>query len=677
MKGMTRLNCIMGRGSMAIVRWSIPAALVILALSVPAPDAATAAAPETLRFSAVDAMDGKAVYGRQCAACHGINLEDGSAAPLKGSGFETGWIAGGRTLGDLVHAVKDMPKQAPRSLSEQDYSTLTAYVLSANGLAGEKTLRLDTELRNLLGAEEAETASAAQAGPARSFPAKPEQVRQSQASFPGDDELLSPADGDWLMYNRTYAGDRHSPLSQIDASNVKDLQPVCIMTPGVLGSFQNSPIIYSGLGFIGSTYGVYAFDPATCERKWEYVHSPSGPEGIKTNRGMAIYDGKLFRGTTDGHLLALNMMTGDLLWDAHVADSSYGYGIGAAPIAFDGRVIVGLAGGDYGNTGHVYAFDAETGDRIWTFDTIDKKSWPKGAERGGGATWTTVAVDVEERLVFVPVGNPAPDFFPGARPGDNLYTNSIVALHADTGKVAWHVQQIAGDFHDWDTAAAPVLYEQNGRRLMAVGTKAGYVYIYDRDSHKLVARTSVVHRLNDTIEFSKEPLRVCPGTVSGVEWNGPAFDPESNLLVVNSVDWCATYTARPPQGWSKGQWYMEGGVSYGPPEEKTGRTYALDAATGKERWMRKSRGAMIGAVTPTAGGVTFTGGADGMFLALDTASGEELYRFHTGGAIGGGIATYLVEGRQYVAVASGGIGLVDYGIHGAPAVVVFALPASD
>jgi len=650
--------------------WPSSVALLVLAAAIPA----GAAGPETFTFNAEQADEGQTLYRSQCAACHGAQLEDGSSAPLKGGAFLSAWASGGKTLGDLAHAIRDMPKQAPGSLSPEEYGSLTGYILSANGADADAQIRMDADLKTLLGTGGTARSAAVTRKVPAVFPASPAIVKAAQSSAPGDDELLHPSPDNWLMFNRTYSGDRFSPLSQIDTDNVKDLQAVCIMSPGVLGSFQNSPIIYNGMGFIGSTYGVFAFDPATCERKWEYTHAASGPEGIKTNRGMAIYDGKLFRGTTDGHLLALDMKTGELLWDAHVADGAYGYSIGAAPVAFEGRIIVGLAGGDFGNTGHVYAFDADSGECIWTFDTIDEKSWPKGAERGGGATWTTVAIDVKDRLVFVPVGNPAPDLFPGARPGDNLYTNSVVAIHADTGKIAWHVQQIAGDYHDWDTAAAPVLYEQGGKRMLAVGTKAGYVYIYDRDTRKLVARTSVVPRLNDTLPFPEEPLHVCPGTVAGVEWNGPAFDPASGSLLVNTVDWCSYYAARPPQGWTKGQWYMEGDVAYAPDEERKGLTHALDGVTGKVIWKRKAPAPMIGAVTPTAGGITFTGGADGVFLALDTKSGEELYRFQTGGAIGGGIATYVIDDRQYVAVASGGIGLVDYGIHGAPAVIVFTLP---
>jgi PQQ-dependent dehydrogenase (methanol/ethanol family) len=564
-----------------------------------------------------------------------------------------------------------MPKQAPNSLPTADYVNLTAFLLIANGYKPGSTVAPGQSLTELLPS----SGKASQAAEIEStpFPAPPIRAGVSQGSAPTDAELLHPADSDWLMFNRSYAGDRFSPLSQINTGTAVRLQPACLLQLGVLGSFQSSPLVYKGTGFVGSAYGVYAFDAATCIRKWTYTYTPTGPEGFPTSRGIAFYDGKIFRGTPDAHLIALDAETGNLVWDVHVADGARGYGVTAAPVIFKGKVIVGLAGGDYGANGHVYAFDARTGEKLWAFDTIERKSWPKGAEVGGGATWTTVAVDPKDGLVFIPVGNPSPDYYTGSRPGGNLYSNSVVALDAATGKVAWYVQQIAGDYHDWDTAAAPVLYEQNGRRYMAVGNKAGYVYVYDRDTHKMVSRTSVVTRVNDEAPFTAKPLRVCPGSISGVEWNGPAYDPVYKALYVNSIEWCSIYTAKVPEGNRPGALYLEGDIAMDPPDKSSGWTRALDAATGAERWARPAPKPMVGAVTPTAGGVVLTGGGDGRFLVLDQRDGRVLYSFNTGGSIGGGVATYMVGDKQYVAVASGGFGLAPYGDSGAPTLVVFAL----
>ena len=644
-----------------------------LALTVTV-NASAATDPAPFRFTEAQITRGKVAYLTSCSGCHGARLEGGNAVALAGKPFANRWFTGDRSYGDLDHAIHSMPKTAPNSLPKPDYDALMAFILSANGFSPGDTADAG-DPRIIVAAPDATSTGAPKLKPPKQLPAKPDMVVAAETSGPNDAEMIAAAPSDWLMFNRNYPGDRYSSLAGINASNVARLQPVCMMSLGVLGSFQGSPLIYKGVGYVGSTYGIWAFDAATCARKWSYSHTPDGAEGITTSRGIAIYDGKVFKGTPDGHLIAVDMATGKLLWDAHVADGAHGHSIGAAPIAFEGKVIVGLAGGDYGNTGHVYAFDARTGDRVWTFDAIDAKTWPKGSEHGGGGTWTSVAIDSEKKLVYVPIGNPSPDYYLPARPGSNLYTNSVVALDAGSGKVSWYVQQLAQDYHDWDTSAAPALYEQDGRKLMAVGTKEGYLFIYDRESHKLVSKTNIVPRLNDTLPFSDKPLYVCPGTSSGVEWNGPAYDPGSRSVFINTVHWCATWTAKEPEGKKPGSWYVEADLTMDPLEKTAGLTHAIDAATGKILWKREGRDPMVGSITPTAGGIVMTGGGDGYFLALDPKSGRELYRFNTGSAISGGIATYMVGDRQYVAVATGGVGLQPFGEIGAPAVIIFALPS--
>lgn len=620
-------------------------------------------------FTSADAERGNTVYSQQCAVCHGDDLAGRGAPALGGGAFRRDWLDNGRSFADLDDAIQRMPRQAPGSLSVSDYTAVMAYILAANNMDSVERVSADTPLR-AFGAAAARTQ---QAGESSVLPARPTHPAQATTSVPAAAEMLDQSPSDWLMYNRTYKGERFSPLSQISAGNAHRLQPVCILQLGVLGAFQGSPLVYRGTGYVSTLYGVYAFDAATCEHKWNYIYSAGGQEGFVTSRGLALAEGKLFRGTSDGHLIALDAATGELLWDEHVADGAKGYSLGAAPVVYQGRVIIGLSGGDYGLPGHVYAFDARDGRELWSFDTIDTDRWKKGAEYGGGATWTTVAVDPKDGLVYIPVGNPAPDFLKDARPGDNLYSDSVVAVSVDSGKVVWYVQQLSADYHDWDTAAAPVLYEQKGRRFMAVATKAGFLFIYDRDTHQQVARVSVVPRLNDERPLTETPLRVCPGAVSGVEWNGPAYDPVSKLIFVNSIDWCSLYTKRDPEGWKPHTQYLEAKIAMDPFEKARGWTRAFDAATGKERWARPAPMPMVGAVTPTAGGILLSGGGDGHFLVLGERDGKVLYDFNVGAAISGGIATYIVGERQYVAVASGGFGLLPYGVVGAPSVAVFAL----
>jgi alcohol dehydrogenase (cytochrome c) len=627
------------------------------------------AAPSSYSFSSADVERGKTVYSQQCADCHGDVLAGRGAPGLGGVTFRKDWVDGGRSFADLDDAIQRMPKQAPGSLSTPDYTAVMAYILAANNMASIGRIPAAAPLRDYA----ATAAPTQQAGTSAVLPAPFTRIAKASTSAPAAEELLRESPSDWLMYNRTYKGDRFSPLSQINTDNAQHLQLVCTLQLGAQGAFQGSPLVYKGMGYVSTVYGVYAFDPATCERRWSYTYSAIGQEGFLTSRGLAIAEGKLFRGTSDGHLIALDAATGELIWNEHVADAAKGYGLGAAPVVYQGRVIIGLSGGDYGLPGHVYAFDARDGRKLWSFDTIDTKRWTKGAEYGGGATWTTVAVDPKDGLVYIPVGNPAPDFLKDVRPGNNLYADSVVAVSAASGKVAWYVQQLAADYHDWDTAAAPVLYEVGGRRFMAVATKAGFLFIYDRDTHQQVARVTVVPRLNNEVLFTETPLRVCPGAVSGVEWNGPAYDPASKLIFVNSVDWCSLYTKQEPEGWKPRTQYLEAKIAMDPFDKARGWTRAFDADTGKERWARQAPMPMVGAVTPTAGGVLLTGGGDGHFLALDERDGRVLYDFDVGAGISGGIATYMVGERQYVAVASGGFGLLPYGVVGAPSVAVFAL----
>jgi PQQ-dependent dehydrogenase (methanol/ethanol family) len=621
-------------------------------------------------FSPAAAVRGRQLYATACASCHGANLEGGGGPALTGPGFQVRMTSAGHAFSELDSALHRMPRQAPGTLTSQQYADLKAYILSVNAKAG-----LSTPGR-------AKAKSAGAAAKAEQLPAAPASVAMASTSAPTDAELQNQPDGDWLMFNRDYKGSRYSPLSQITAANADKLQPVCILQMGTGGAFMSSPVFYNGVGYTTTAYGVQAFDGATCQRKWIYTYAPSDPDGVPTNRGLALYDGKVYRGTTDGHLLALDAATGALLWNVKVADSSLAYTVGAAPVVFQGRVFVGLTGGDYGAPGHIYAFDARTGQLIWTFNAIPKgnepgaETWAKGWDAGGGSTWSTFAVDPAEGLVYAPIGNPAPDLQTSERPGANLYTNSVVALDAATGKLRWYAQQASSDYHDWDTAAAPVIYEQDGRRLMAVGSKDGYVYIYDRDSHVLVSKTAITTIKNADVPLVLDKdVFVCPGWAGGVEWYGPAHDPALKTIFVGSDDWCGDYRLARAEPYKPGAVYFGGEVKMADPKTQRGWVYALDGASGKVVWSYHAERPIIGGVTPTAGGVVLTGGTNGDFLVFDGKDGRVLYRFNTGGAIGGGVSTYLAGGRQYVAVQSGNRSMLPFGVEGMPTIVVFALPA--
>ena len=631
-------------------------------------------------FNASQAAAGRLVYARACGICHGADLQGGAAVALSGGAFARTWGDGRHQAMDFFDAIaKQMPKNAPGSLSAADNLALTAYILERNGYAaGAEALTAAALAGTLPRAPQSQLAAApmAPAAPPAVFPQPPPSVLPAGGTAPQDAQLLQVADADWLTYNRTLAGDRYSPLAQINAGNAHRLQVKCIAQLGEMGSFETSPIVLDGQMFVTTAHKVLALDAATCAVKWSYNYVPVDPEHLPGNRGVALYAGRVFRGTTDGHLLALDAATGKLLWDVRVADGALGYEITGAPVAFDGKVFTGDAGADTGIRGRIYAFDARTGALVWAFDIVPRPgdaaaaSWSGSTDKGGGATWSSMAIDPVRRLLFVPTGNPAPDFNDASRGGDNLYTDSVVALDLSTGKLSWYVQQVAHDMHDWDTAAAPALYRFGGRNLMAVASKNGLLYQYDRDSHQTLSQAPFTTRSNVDALPSEAGVHVCPGALG--QYNGPAFSPLAGRVFVAAADRCNVLTRAEPH-------YVPGGVYFGgmfrmdPPDRQSGWIKAFDAASGREVWSVHRRDPVLAAVTPTAGGVLLTGDMGGSFLALDARDGHVLYEFATGGPVAAGISVYAVAGREYIAVPSGSSSRDAASATAAATLIVFSL----
>jgi len=485
------------------------------------------------------------------------------------------------------------------------------------------------------------------------------------------------SDADWLTYNRDYAGSRYSPLAEINVGNTSRLRVQCLLQLGESGNFETSPIVHEGRMYVTTVHKVAAVDAQTCKLLWSYTYTPAGPEHIPSNRGAALYQGRLYRGTTDGHLLAFDALTGKLLWDIAVADSRLGYFISGAPIAFDGKIFAGEAGGDNGIRGHIYAFDAATGKKLWTFNVIPEpgelgyETWQAGHEHGGGPTWSSMAIDPDRRLIYVPTGNPGPDFVGEGRGGPNLYTDSVVALNLDSGKLVWYAQQVPHDTHDWDTAAAPALYERGGRQYMAVASKSGYLFVYDRDRQAELFKVPMLGRRNDQARLSaQDEVRFCPGAFG--QFNGPGFSPATGMLFVGSIDRCDSVRLN-GEVYRPGKSFFGGTINGDPPEAASGWIRGIDAFSGKEAWAVHRPSPIFAGMTPTAGGLLFTGDMGGDFLVLAQKTGALLFRFHTGGAIAGGISTYAVGGKQYVAVPTGNSSR-GWPAPGAATMIVFALP---
>jgi glucose dehydrogenase len=489
--------------------------------------------------------------------------------------------------------------------------------------------------------------------------------------------------GEWLSYNNGLHGQRYSPLKQIDATNVARLGEVCRVQIDGPGSFHAGMVVSGDTIYTATPRETVALDATNCALRWKFEYRPEEATCGGSNRGVALLDGRVFRGTCDGRLIALDAVSGRLLWKAQIASPLLGEGTVAAPLAWAGVVYMGIGGSDLGVRGRVVAVDAATGRELWRFNTIPMgeetgaDSWqkPETAKTGGGGVWGVLSLDVSRGELFVPVGNPWPDIDKGYRPGDNLFTDSVVVLDARTGALKWWHQIAPGDWMDLDLVAAPMLYRKGTRDYVAIGGKDGHVTVVARDSHQRVFRTPVT--TVQTIPPNPPPggARMCPGYAGGVEWNGPALDRLNDQIIVGSVDICFKVTLAPPKQ------YVPGAVEFGgtvePDGVPTGWITSLDPLTGAVRWKYHAEKPVVAGVTPTAGGITFAGDLGGNLLVFDSRTGRLLRKVQVNGAMAGGLATYEVAGRQYVAFNAGNISRNAFGDLGLPSVVIMTLDAAQ
>jgi alcohol dehydrogenase (cytochrome c) len=492
---------------------------------------------------------------------------------------------------------------------------------------------------------------------------------------------------DWPSYNKTLKSDRFSELSQINRTNADKLKVLCTYDTGQYTGFTSGLLEVNGALIFVTAFDIFSIDPSTCRENWrtheKYV--PATPQEV--NRGAAYLDGMLFRGTQDGRVLAYDFKTGKRIWETAIADPKKGESAPAAPIAWNGLVFIGNAGGDIkGVKGRMYALEAKTGKIVWEFYLVPKaegdptrgpqaasplntSTWGnslQGVPITGGATWTSYSLDPDTGLLYVPGGNPAPDFATGVREGSNLYSGSVVVLDAMTGAYRNHFKIVPKDWHDWDVSGAPAIIKTaGGKKVLSVAPKDGHLYGFDLDTNALLYRLPVTRVENEDAPFVVgKPVHFCPGSVGGSEWNGPAYDPRLNLVFIGAVDWCTTVTllpsekiaaVSPAKPWS-GEASINPFNTWGkadPTFDWAGWTYAVDADTGAWRWRAKSNYPIQSGMTPTAGGIVFFGDMGGNFYVLDAENGRKLWGQNLRGAIGGGVITYAVNGTQKIAVAKG------------------------
>lgn len=501
-------------------------------------------------------------------------------------------------------------------------------------------------------------------------PATNTNLTQASAT-PAPTPAATVADGDWAGYNRTLTSERFSPLDQIKPENVGSMKQVCVFDLGEGGNFQSGIVVVNNTLYATTDTNTYAIDPATCQQKWKHHYEKPTPVGLRVNRGVAYADGKIFRGVNAGYLLALDANTGQLLWESKIADPTKGESVPAAPIVWNGMVFVGQAGGDNkGVRGRMMAINAVDGKLLWSFDLVPltgagSDTWPPDAPdnpRTGGATWTSYTLDPATGLLYVPAGNAAPDFDIKARPGLNLYTNSIVILDAKTGAFKEYYQLTPNDYHDWDVASAPaVIKTTGGKNLIVAAGKDGILHAVDPSQKKEIYKTPVTTIENADAPLSEEKeTHFCPGVQGGVEWNGPAFNPAANLIFVNSIDWCYSVKLFPQNLKGEPGKPFSGGTDLAEPfgrvdakEKWKGYVTAINADDGTVKWKYQSPTPMVAGITTTGGGLVLTGDLIGDLLAFNAADGKLLWKQNTGAPIGGGVITYLAGGKQYVGVATG------------------------
>jgi len=621
-----------------------------------------------------DAAAGKTAFANQCAVCHTTVVGKNGFGPSLA-----------QVIGRHSGALKDYNYSTAMSAAGLIWQpdTLDVFLTSSTSKVPGTTMPVaitDSTVRNNLIAylETLGTAPVVQAVAASNTPL---------LNGPTGDELLNAATDrkNWLYAAKDYQGQRYVTSNQITVANASHLRPACIYRSENVGSMQSNPLVYDGAMYLTIDAVTVAIDATTCRVRWTSTWALKDGVLSKANRGVALKEGRLIRGTPDGYLIALNMQDGSLLWNKKIADSKSSQYLSMPPLIFEDRVIFGPAGADWGAKNWIGAFDLKTGEQQWRFNLIpdaneagaDTWSNPMAREHGGGSLWTPLSLDVAKGVLYVPVGNPSPDFYETARPGDNLYTNSALALDIRTGKLLWFHQFGPADAHDRDLSQVSPLFNAsvNGklRDLIAISGKDGLIRVLDRETHSQLFEKPITSRTDWDVAPTVAGAHSCPGLLGGMEWNGPAYSPSSHTLFVATVDWCAVFTkAEKPPEFALNAHYYGGAANPDPRDQARGWIQAIDAVTGKENWKRQWPTPLVAGVTATGGGVLFSGDLDDNFFVLDAATGKTLYTFNTGGTVGGGVISYEIGGKQYVASTSGTVSGF-FGGNGTAAIIIFSL----
>ena len=494
--------------------------------------------------------------------------------------------------------------------------------------------------------------------------------------------LTTPVDNNWLSYNGDYTGRRYSALREINNANVSQLRAQWVFHAPNSSHLEVTPVVVDGMMFVTSANDAYALDAQSGRIVWHYSRPIT--EGLiddasqHHNRGVAVWHDRIFMETDNAHLLCLDVRSGHLLWDVAYTDGNPNYGATSAPLVVKDKVIVGTSGGDDGVRGFLAAYDAGTGKESWRFWTIPapgefgSSSWPgESYKLGGGTTWMPGTFDPELNTIFWGTSNPAPDFDGGPRPGDDLYTDCLLALDPDNGKLKWYFQFTPHDLFDYDAVETPVLvdtvFKGQPRKLIVEANRNGFLYVLDRTDGKFLSARRFSEKLNwasgidekgrpvrTDLKPTEQGTRICPGMVGATNWHSPAFNPETSLFYFMALESCDIYKLK-AQKFVPGQTYYATGASRSESDrsQKILLAYSLDGHQPTWRYVQSGSGHSSAGVMTTAGGLLFFGDDAQSFEAIDATTGKSLWHFNTGQNISASPMTYAVNSKQFVAVAAG------------------------
>jgi alcohol dehydrogenase (cytochrome c) len=502
------------------------------------------------------------------------------------------------------------------------------------------------------------------------------------ANVSAEDLLVRPVGANWTSYNGDYTGRRYSALNQINPENVAQLRASWVFHPGNSETLEATPVVINGVMYVTSANDAFALDARTGRVLWHHQRPVSSglldDAAAHHNRGVGAWRNFVYMETDDAHLLCLDARSGNLLWDVTYADKAKHYGATSAPLVVKDKVIVGTSGGDSGVRGFLAAYDALTGNLKWRFWAIPgpgefgSSSWPGDSYlHGGGTTWMPGTYDPELDTLYWATGNAAPDFVGDSRPGDDLYTSSVLALDPDTGKLKWYFQFTPHDLYDYDANETPVLVdiEEKGvtRRLLVQANRNGFLYVLERTSGKFLQATPFVDKLNwaKGVDASGRPILsgriptaqgtyICPGINGATNWFSPSYNPETGLFYVMALESCNLFFAK-PKPFTPGETYYATGTKLPPDEHAQKTLLAYSVVEGKPVWRypQVGQGNSWGGTLATAGGLVFFGDDAGSLEAVEARTGRALWHFNTGQTMHASPMTYVVDGVQYVSVSAG------------------------